>query len=322
MPVTRSSSDVSLILEQLRQLHDGGAWHGPSVAEALDGVTAADALRRPLGAAHSIWELVEHLRITNEAARRGLCGDVSPGEPDWPAVGDSSEAVWQQTLARLRDSQRTLREAVGRIANDHVHRDIPGKTHSYFHEVLGLGHHDAYHSGQISLLKKGPGAMATLAAAGRASDIPEAADAYGWLVGSWELDVLHYFADLRGQGLKAQAHFAWVLEGRAIQDVWTAPPAARESGVRMLGTTLRVWDPALQAWRITWINPLTGARAELVGRRSGKDVVQIGTSADGTPIRWSFTDIAADSFRWTGESLDGDGRSWILQGGFQARRLG
>ena len=33
-----------------------------------------------------------------------------------------------------------------------------------------------------------------LLAAGRSPEIPESADAYGWLVGSWELDVLRYWA--------------------------------------------------------------------------------------------------------------------------------
>ena len=88
----------------------------------------------------------------------------------------------------------------------------------------------------------------------------------------------------------------------------------------MYGTTLRVWDPSLQAWRITWINPVSGGRDELIGRRSGDDIVQVGTHADGTPIRWSFTEIAPDSFRWIGEALLPDGRTWKLEGEFRARR--
>ena len=43
-----------------------------------------------------------------------------------------------------------------------------------------------------------------------------------------------------------------------------------------------------------------------IGRWSGKDVVQIGARPDGTPIRWTFTEITTDSFRWTGEALEPD----------------
>ena len=63
-----------------------------------------------------------------------------------------------------------------------------------------------------------------LAAEARAAEIPESADAYGWLVGSWELDVRHYWGiDVSARGLKGEAHFGWALEGRAIQDVWIMP---------------------------------------------------------------------------------------------------
>jgi hypothetical protein len=167
---------------------------------------------------------------------------------------------------------------------------------------------------------------AALAASGRAPEIPEAWDLYGWLVGSWELDVLTYGVEVGDRHIKGEVHFSWALEGRAVQDVWIMPrrsertPDLLKTG-NMYGTTLRVWDPAIQAWRVTWINPVTGARDELIGRRSGKDLVQIGTHADGTPIRWIFSEITPDSFRWTGEALEPDGQTWKLQGEFRARRI-
>lgn len=167
----------------------------------------------------------------------------------------------------------------------------------------------------------------TLAASGRSPEIPESADAYGWLVGSWELDVRRYGVDVSALGIKGEAHFGWVLEGRAVQDVWIMPrrqdrSAALDKARNMYGTTLRIWDAATQAWRITWINPVTGGRDELIGRWNGRDVVQVGTRADGTPIRWMFTEIEPDSFRWTGELLLPDGKTWELQGEFRARRIG
>jgi len=166
----------------------------------------------------------------------------------------------------------------------------------------------------------------TLQSAGRSPDIPEAADTYGWLIGSWELDVLHYRVNVADRHLKGEVHFAWVLEGRAVQDVWIMPRRP-ERGVEldrncnMYGTTIRVWDPALQAWRVTWVNPVNGGRDELIGRWSGKDVVQVGTHSDGTPIRWIFSQITPDSFRWTGEALERDGNTWRLEGEFRARRI-
>jgi hypothetical protein len=177
-----------------------------------------------------------------------------------------------------------------------------------------------------ALAEADQGFCSVLAAPGRSPEIPESADVYGWLIGSWELEVAYYLGDVRAQGLKGEAHFGWVLEGRAVQDVWIRPPRSQRSAPQdkladTYGTTLRVWDPAIQAWRITWINPISGSRDELTGRRCGNDVVQIGRHTDGTPIRWIFTEITPESFRWIGEALGTDGKTWKLEAEFHARRM-
>jgi hypothetical protein len=181
--------------------------------------------------------------------------------------------------------------------------------------------------------------LGALSARCRAADIGDADDVYGWLVGSWRMRVLHYREDLRAAPLEGEIEFGWVLEGRAVQDVWIMPPrghrenasrahagagttAARSDGTHdMYGTTLRIWDPALRAWRVTYLNPATGQRDELIGRRIGNAIVQIGTHADGTPIRWNFTDISRDAFHWTGVALAPDGITWTPEAEFAATRV-
>lgn len=174
--------------------------------------------------------------------------------------------------------------------------------------------------------KEQTGFVTVLAAEGRSREIPEAMDVYGWLVGSWDLDVRRYRGvDVAGRGLEGEVHFSWVLEGRAIQDVWIMPPRSERTGFEektqnMYGTTVRMWDPAIQAWRITWKNPAAGHYEEQIGRRIGPDIVQIGTRANGTPTRWTFTEIKPDSFRWLGHALEADGTTWRLEAEFRARR--
>jgi hypothetical protein len=166
-----------------------------------------------------------------------------------------------------------------------------------------------------------------LAAPGPSHEIPESYDVYGWLVGSWRLKVVQYKAvDVTSLALEGEAHFGWILEGRAIQDTWITPRCSDRTTElpktnNMYGTTLRVWDPSIQAWRITWINPVTGHREEQIGRRIGNEIVQIGARPDGTPTRWRFTEISPDSFHWIGEALDLDGRTWKLEGEFRATRI-
>jgi hypothetical protein len=163
-----------------------------------------------------------------------------------------------------------------------------------------------------------------LRATGRSPEIPEAADAYGWLVGSWELDCRRYAGEL--VSIKGEAHFGWVLEGRAIQDVWIMPSRSGRNSLadrtnNMFGTTLRVWDSSIQAWRIMWRNPVHNHWEDQIGRWSGEDVIQIGSRANGTPTKWSFTEITSDSFHWLGEILDVDGQTWTLEGEFFAKRI-
>ena len=160
--------------------------------------------------------------------------------------------------------------------------------------------------------------LQALHASGRAPEIPPEADVYGWLVGSWELDVVHYLQDVRARGIKGEAHFGWVLEGRAVQDVWIMKS---EGVVNTYGTTFRRRDASIGAWRVSWVNPITGWHDELIGRRAGDDLVQIGTHADGTPIRWRFIEITTDSFRWLGEALNPDGETWKLEAEFHGRRM-
>ena len=168
---------------------------------------------------------------------------------------------------------------------------------------------------------------AALRSPGRSPEIPESADAYGWLVGSWELDVLHYWAiRVADRRMKGEVHFSWALEGRAIQDVWIMPRRAERTAnidktMNMYGTTLRVWDASIQGWRITWINPAANLHEEQIGGWSGKDIVQIGARPDGTKTRWSFTEITPASFHWIGEAQPPGSNTWKLEGEFRARRL-
>jgi hypothetical protein len=148
---------------------------------------------------------------------------------------------------------------------------------------------------------------------GPAEDRKDKVSLYSWLIGDWDMQAVVRGEDGTAHRGRGEIHFGWVLEGRAIQDVWILP------GV-FYGTTLRVYDPDLDAWHILWNDPLKQFYARQIGRARGGDIVQEGTDGAGTPIRWSFTNITPNSFRWLGErSVDGE--SWQLQAEFLARRV-
>jgi hypothetical protein len=167
-----------------------------------------------------------------------------------------------------------------------------------------------------------------LHSAGPALDRVEKMGLYGRFIGTWDTDVVAYEpggAKHTGQG---EIHFGWVLEGRAIQDVWMIPRRAKRATAPPLpvagnwyGTTLRVYDPRIDAWQITWIDPAMLQFERQIGRARGRDIVQEGTSASGVLRRWSFTEITDESFHWLGEVSPDGGASWRLQVEVFARRL-
>jgi hypothetical protein len=157
----------------------------------------------------------------------------------------------------------------------------------------------------------------------RSAEIPETEDIYGWLIGNWELDVIGYDDEGNVIHSTGEAHVGRVLEGRAVQDVFINPRRSdrRPDSANWFGTTIRIYDPSVRAWRVNWFNPHDGIRAELIGRRRGEELVQEGKFPDGTPIRWTFSEIAENSFHWRGERLEPEGKTWRLQVEFRARRL-
>ena len=119
---------------------------------------------------------------------------------------------------------------------------------------------------------------------------------YGWLIGDWAMDCTVHRDDGTTHKGKGEIHFVWALDGRAIQDVWILP------GI-FYGTTLRVYDPAIDAWHILWSDPVKQLYLRQTGRAQGADIVQVGHAGNDMLTRWRFTEIAPDSFRWLGRAF-------------------
>ena len=70
----KTESEGARIADQLRRAFYGSAWHGPALLELLEDVDAATAAAKPLPDVHSIWELVLHIAVWDDAALRRLDG--------------------------------------------------------------------------------------------------------------------------------------------------------------------------------------------------------------------------------------------------------
>jgi hypothetical protein len=150
---------------------------------------------------------------------------------------------------------------------------------------------------------------------------------YAWLVGRWDMEITTILEDGERHHGRGEIYAGWVLQGRAIQDVWRIPRLQdRTPGLDPMpgagnwyGTTLRIYDPELDAWRILWNDPATNFFAEQIGRAQGPDIVQVGQDPRGGLIRWTFSDIEHGSFNWRGERA-ADDRTWQREVEIRARR--
>ena len=150
-------TELEGIRDQLRRAFRGDAWHGQSLQELLQGVSARRAMSRPIAGGHTIWELVLHITAWTDIPRRRMEGDpvADPAvEQDWPPVTASDEPNWQATIQKLQLAHDQLQEALARFPETRLSETVPGRNHSFFVMLHGVVQHGLYHAGQIAMLKK------------------------------------------------------------------------------------------------------------------------------------------------------------------------
>jgi hypothetical protein len=156
-PVAIPAQD-SALREQLIELLASGHAHA-TFEQAVRGFPVERAGVRPNGAPHSAWELLEHLRIAqNDTLRFSESSDyTSPSWPEgyWPAhPAPAKPEDWAESVDAFRDD-RTAFEALLRNPDQDLYRKIPwGDGQTLLREVLVLADHNAYHLGQLVLVRK------------------------------------------------------------------------------------------------------------------------------------------------------------------------
>lgn len=157
MTITQTTTTESArISRQLKRGFEGNAWHGPAVMELLADVTAAQANARPIREAHTIWELVNHIRSVALQVQRRITGTPPTGAPeeaDFPEVTDPSDAAWKRSVDALAATHRELRALVEALPDSRLSEKMEGGA-TLYSNLHGLVQHDLYHAGQIAILKK------------------------------------------------------------------------------------------------------------------------------------------------------------------------
>jgi uncharacterized damage-inducible protein DinB len=150
-------ADPNELARQVRQTVQGPMWHGPSINEALAGLSYVAANSRPIPGAHSIWELALHIASWADIARTRL-GPTIMRDPvrskDWPPVPAPSPSAWRQTVEQVGSSYDALANQVEWLKPEDLARIVPGRDYTTETMIRGVIEHGVYHAGQIAILKK------------------------------------------------------------------------------------------------------------------------------------------------------------------------
>lgn len=156
---------IQLLRGEIRRSLHGPAWHGPALLEALAEVRVSDALKRPLPEAHSIAELAFHSLAWVEEVTRRLSGAAPalPARGDWPEATELDDAAWAGVQDAVALASEKLDRALAEFPEERLHDKVGDAEQlssvvTYWVMLHGLAQHNAYHGGQVALLKRGLGA--------------------------------------------------------------------------------------------------------------------------------------------------------------------
>jgi uncharacterized damage-inducible protein DinB len=148
--------ESSRIISLFEKLYDGSPWIDVSIADSLKDISARQAAARALPGCNSIWELVNHLThwrlnvLKRVEGKRITTPDNNYIEP----ITDTTDAAWKKTLDKLDESQQKWIHFLKAFKSENFSRIYPNNNMNYYEHIHGILQHDAYHLGQIVLLRK------------------------------------------------------------------------------------------------------------------------------------------------------------------------
>ncbi|SDN92372.1 DinB family protein [Bacillus sp. OK048] len=144
---------IELLLRMLDTTFDKESWYAP-LKPAIDGLTAEQAMWRPIGeATKTIWENVNHLiyykeRLTAKLEDREWTQNLDGDETFYLTEQLNDDKEWIAIVERGDKVQRSLREALSKTTTEVLEQN------SLEEKLLDILLHDAYHTGQIIQIRK------------------------------------------------------------------------------------------------------------------------------------------------------------------------
>lgn len=156
--VDRGRAEQKALRDHLRYLLEGGGAH-VDFAKAVAGLPIELQGAKTSGLPFTPWRLLEHIRIAQrdilEFTRNPK--HVSPSWPDgyWPPTDAPPAAgAWERSVAEVKADLKALERLVANPKTD-LYAKIPhGEGQTVLREALLVADHNAYHLGQLVMLRR------------------------------------------------------------------------------------------------------------------------------------------------------------------------
>ncbi len=154
-------NDVAL-REHVLYLLDGGGAH-LNFDKAVAGLPVELRGAKAANIPHSPWQLVEHMRICQCDILEFSTNPehVSPNFPDgyWPnGDGPPNDLAWDESVSQFRDDLEAMRQLVRADSTDLFAKIPHGDGQTILREALLVADHNAYHLGQLVIVRRALGA--------------------------------------------------------------------------------------------------------------------------------------------------------------------
>ncbi|MEW6321657.1 MAG: DinB family protein [Acidobacteriota bacterium] len=155
---------ITILRSELRRSLHGPAWHGPALLENLADVSAVEAVARPIAGGHSIAEIAVHALAWLEEVTRRLHTDDArmPERGDWTTIDTLDDKGWTDIKAALTNAGAALDAALAAFPPERLGVKVGGDAASaplgsgvpYGVMLHGLAQHNAYHGGQVAVVRR------------------------------------------------------------------------------------------------------------------------------------------------------------------------
>lgn len=148
-----------MLVAQMTTCYDVNGWF-VALKNGLEGLTAAEAVWKPEGADNSIWEIVSHLNFYNHAYVERFKGidykyPVDDNDATFTAANDRSDQKWNAEVARLDAIMNEFRELIKQADESKFDQPVSAENPAKWKALISnINAHNAYHGGQIMLLRK------------------------------------------------------------------------------------------------------------------------------------------------------------------------